>query len=122
MSYAQPVIQAGRLTAPLNLYVRGIMEQTQLQQQVLDELKNISRLYELAQGQISALRFALAACLNSPQMNTELRNQVQLCLETQLALLKQGNPSLEEADGFESALNQLLGNKISVHQPKGHAH
>ena len=95
-------------------------QQSQLQQQVLDELKNISRLYELAQGQISALRVALAASFLFAQANTEFQTQLRLHLESRLALMKQDNPSLAEVDGFESVLNELLGNNVSVHQPKGH--
>ena len=97
-------------------------QQTELQQQVLEELKNISRLYELAQGQISALRVALATSFRFAQTNTAFQNELRLHLEARLALMKQDNPSLAEVDGYESALNELLGNMVSVHQPKGHTH
>ena len=72
-------------------------------------------------AQVSALRVALAACLNFPQMNAELRTHARTHLEARLAVMKQDGAGQAESDGFASVLTELMPDSNS-HGSSGAAH
>ena len=84
------------------------MDLTPLQIEVIEQLRKIEEWQINTQGQVSALRVALAACLSFPQMSEALRNHARLHLEARLAAMKQDAVGLAESDGFASVLRELM--------------
>lgn len=63
------------------------------------------------QGQVNALRVALAACLSFSQMNPDLVGHVQKELSDRLHLMKEGGDTVGEILGYESVLRELVPDK-----------
>ena len=82
---------------------------TPLQIEVRGELEKFEAWQLHIQGQVNALRVALAACLSFPQVNAGLQSHVQTHVLAGLAAMKEGASTQAAVAGYEGVLRELLG-------------
>lgn len=85
--------------------------QESVARQVAVEIEKLLAWQVHIQGQVSALRVALAACLSFSQSNHDLVPHVQKELSARLRLMKEGGDTVGEILGYESVLRELSPDK-----------